>query len=320
MCLNRVKWSTEIREIVRKLLLSSPRWMFPTIRSVYYRLGSDGYIPLTKQGYKRLNMLITKMRKAGEIPWGYFEVKRGEKSYLGSHFVPPRDYVKWALKNLKECERNYRVPLWYLQKTHVEIWIEKKGLLPTFEYFVSDLDPVIRAAEGYASWEFVYASVNEIKDYVLDRTGNKVVVLYFGDLDPSGHDIGRHIKEAIEFFGVNLTFKRVALLPEQVHEWGLPLWPERMEVIEKIEKDPRQKWYFERFGRIACELDAVSSNPNALEKLRELVRKEVEKYINKDILEKREKIEKEYREKIAKAFEKNRTLLEQLEKQLLNSI
>ena len=51
-------------------------------------------------------------------------------------------------------------------------------------------------------------------------------ILYFGDYDPSGEDIPRSIGENLEKFGVyGVEIRRIALMEQQVIEWGLPPAP-----------------------------------------------------------------------------------------------
>ena len=299
--MKRIRWA-EVRQKVIELIRSSPSYRFPTVRSVYYYLGSLGIIPLTEYGYKKLDALTVEMRKNNEIPWGYFTVKRGESGYLGAKYISPENYLDFHIKRLKECWENYEIPIWYQQPVHVEVWIEKKGLLPTIEHWLRELDVKVRSGEGYAAWEFVWQSCEDIKSYLEDRTGDEVWIYYLGDLDPSGIDITRHVKEAVEFFKINLKFERLALNPEQVKKYNLPLWPERMEVIEKLEKDPRRKWYFQKYGRIACELDAFVAL--APEHLQQIVVEAVKRHLNPEIKEGRDELNEKAKQKLKEKLEK----------------
>lgn len=56
--------------------------------------------------------------------------------------------------------------------------------------------------------------------------GKQPIILYFGDYDPSGEDIPRSIGENLEKFGVyGVEIRRIALMEQQVIEWGLPPAP-----------------------------------------------------------------------------------------------
>lgn len=298
-----INWKI-VRERIKELVLTNPRWRFPTVRSLFYHLGDvEKIIPLTEYGYKKVDEIAVDLRKKGEIPFEYFEVRRGRSSYLGERALDPEYLIEDAFDEIMNLPDKYSLPFWYAQPCHVEVWIEKIGLLPTFEEILRDYDVKVRAGEGYASWEWVYASVKDIKRYLKERSGDKVVVLYFGDLDPSGVDIGRHVRDAVKFFGINLEFKRVALFPEQVKKYNLPLWPEKMETIDKIMRDPRRKKYFEKYGRIACELDSFVSK--AFDALRDLTIKEVEAYISHKHIEERKKLEKAIKDKLRMAIDKD---------------
>jgi hypothetical protein len=84
---------------------------------------------------------------------------------------------------------------------------------------------------------------------VLD-SGAEVEVLYLGDHDPSGLDIERFTKEAMEHFGVEFDLRRVALTYEQVQAYGLLPNPTK-------KADPRAKEYVSRYGDECWELDAL---------------------------------------------------------------
>ena len=245
-----------------------------TIRTIYYRLGDDlKVIPLTEYGYKKIDELIVDMRKKGEIPWGFFSVERG-KSIECPSFEEAEEYAENAIDYLRRAHEFYALPKWFGQNVLVEVWIEKEGQLPLLDAWLGDLGVTLRAPKGYMTWEFAYDSVRRIKKRLeRERDGRKVVIIYLGDMDPSGTDIDHCIQEAMEFFDVDLEFRRLALHPEQIREFSLPMWPERMDVIEKLERDPRRRRYFERFGRVACEIDSFVSR--APKELRTMIRAEV---------------------------------------------
>jgi len=305
----RIDWKDFIRKNVKELLDRSPRYRFPTIRSVYYYLGSVGLIPLTEYGYKKLDSLLVDMRINGEVPWGYFTVVRGVSGRLGRKFISPEAHLQRHILWLKECDTWYEVPFWYKQPLHLELWVEKKGLLPTLEYWLREYDVKVRSGEGYSPWEFVYISVEDILTYLEDRTTEKVLVLYLGDLDPSGVDIDRHVQEATRFFGINLTFKRLALLPEQVKQYNLPPWPEKMKVIEKLRKDPRRKWYFWKYGEIATELDAwFGLNPDSL---RKLILEYIDQHIDLEAKKQRDQLNQQLKQQLKEKLAKLKIVFEE---------
>jgi hypothetical protein len=73
-----ISWKNLDKDILEAIEnLGAKGFKEPTVRAVYYVLGSLGKIPLTEGGYKRLDAKIVEMRRSGRIPWGFFAVKRG---------------------------------------------------------------------------------------------------------------------------------------------------------------------------------------------------------------------------------------------------
>lgn len=319
MSQKKYDWKGVIAKKIKEIVLTNPRWRFPTVRSIFYYLADTlQLIPLTEYGYKKVDEIAVELRLKGEIPFGYFDVKRGAESYTGRIAVTPQDCVSSCFRRLLKLPEEYFLPYWWGQPYHVEVWIEKIGLLPTFEKILEDFDVKIRAGEGYASWEWVYSSVESIRRFLNDRLTKKVVVLYFGDLDPSGVDIDKHVKNAIEFFNVDLEFKRVALFPWQVKKYNLPLFPKRMEVIDKMMRDPRKKKYFQKYGRIACELDSFVAK--AFDELRKIVIEEVSKYFDKKRLKEKIRVENEIKEILKETLNSKKGKIDALKTEIIKDL
>lgn len=252
----KIDWNGEIHDRILKAIKERGKGGFATVRSVYYYLGSLDYIPMTEQGYKQLDALVVKMRKNDEIPWGYFPVVRGTNGRSSSRYWEPDEFFNVYKKDFLKADSYYSTPLWYKQPNLVEIWVEKKGLLPKVESYVRDLDIQVRAVEGYPPWEFVKSNTEEIDDMLVDRDDGSILIYYLGDLDPSGLDIDRQIRDAFEHFNMDITFERIGLLPDQVSKYKLPPIPNNEEVIAKIHRDARYAGYVREYGEHFTELDA----------------------------------------------------------------
>jgi len=88
------------------------------------------------------------------------------------------------------------------------------------------------------------------------------VVLYFGDLDPSGVQMFEAAQQTLEdeLHVTGIDFIRVGLNPGQVAAHNLPNNPDALKW-----SDVRAKSYVKRFGEIAVELDAL--HPAVLESM-----------------------------------------------------
>jgi hypothetical protein len=107
--------------------------------------------------------------------------------------------------------------------------------------------------------------------------GQEPVVLYFGDLDPSGVQMLEATVETLEdeldLYGVE--FKRVGLNPEHIRLYNLPSDPDAAKVT-----DPRYKQYAAKYGSVAVELDAV--HPAQLQKM---IKETIESELDMDLFE-----------------------------------
>lgn len=110
------------------------------------------------------------------------------------------------------------------------------------------------------------------------------VLLYLGDLDPSGEDMVRDIKERLEMFGVHdLDIRKLALTPAQVRQYNPPPNPAKV-------TDPRAAEYIRQHGTRSWEVDALPPNI-----LAQIIRAELATVCDvkaMEVVKKREEVEK----------------------------
>lgn len=299
----KIDWQALRPEILRAISeLDERGFVEPTIRAVYYVL-SDTYrlIPGTPYGYKKLDEQVVLLRRSGDIPWGFFAVKRGRSVTASSFMTPERSAEIWV-NALKRQHRRFSIPRWHHQDSLVEVWVEKDGLLGVTQSWLADLDVTVRAPQGYGAWEFVHEAMRDIEDrFSRMESASQVVILYLGDLDPSGKDIPRFLdEEAINEFagdlGGDLVFENVGLDPDQVEEYGLPNSPGSQDTMDKILRDPRYRWYVEEWGEVFCELDSFYALQT--ESARQIVRDAVQAYFDPELHEETLTMERAARETV----------------------
>lgn len=134
----------------------------------------------------------------------------------------PEDAVASAL-------RNYRRDIWGNWTAHKEIWTEKDAMVAILLSVANPLGVKVFSTRGYAS---IGSMANLAAPNIADYLGQEkdVYIYYFGDHDPSGKDIDRAAKSAIETHlknseKVNFHFNRVAILPEDIEIYNLPTRP-----------------------------------------------------------------------------------------------
>jgi hypothetical protein len=130
-----------------------------------------------------------------------------------------------------------------------------------------DYGVTFRVMHGHASATALHEAAEESQE-----SPSAITVLYCGDWDPSGlHMSEVDIPERLDRYDSIIDLTRVALIAEDV-SLLLPSFP----ASDKT-KDPRYRWFLERYGQTCWELDAL--NPVLL---RERVQAAIEQYIDWD--------------------------------------
>jgi hypothetical protein len=219
----------------------------------------------TEAAYKRIVVrLLTRMRLTGEIPYGWIT-----------------DNTRWMRKPrtyssipdmLERTAEFYRRALWDSAPVYVEIWLEKEALSGVLYDVTEVYDVPLMVTRGYPSLTYLYeASV------ILNGMAKPVYLYYFGDYDPSGVDISRHIEERLRSFAPNaeIHFIRVAVNQDQIAEMNLPTRPTKP-------TDSRSK----KFADESVEVDAI--DPHIL---RAMVQEVIRRHVDPDELSRLESIE-----------------------------
>jgi hypothetical protein len=307
----RRKWSwTEQNmrrsETVREVLDELKRYQPLTVRQVFYRLLARGYFLLScwtkrkgimlSKPYTALCTLLKWMRIDDHISWNtledrtrYISDKRG--------FEDIWDFIdqekKWVLNGYERC-------LIQGQDKYVEVWVEKDALGRVFIDITDKYCIRTVVNRGFQSVTFTADFYRRATQAM--KHGQEVVVLYFGDLDPSGVSMFEAaIKTITDELGLTgIEYKRVALTPKQVIKYDLPTDPTAAKP-----SDTRYKKYAQKYGTLAVELDALHP-----EKLRQIAKDAIESEIDMELYETQKELEmedleiiKSFREKIVQVFD-----------------
>ncbi len=217
-----------------------------SLRYYYYRLLSKKKI-WTKTAANYLSKITMQAREDGVIPWdAILDENRPTLGNVPKYYVN----VQTDIDNLKDDHLTYTIPRWHFQTNHVEVWLEKMALGRIFENTLEGLEVNIPVHRGYSSGGFLNKNQKNLK--AIMRQGKKIIILYFGDWNPSGENIEHAMKERLHKFGLSestIDFHRIAVTPEQIHQYNLPTLP-----VKKT--DTRAKKFIEKYGDKACELDA----------------------------------------------------------------
>lgn len=161
-----------------------------TLRQLYYQLVAGDVIPNDDVVYKKLSGVLGDLRYCGLIDWDAIE-DRGRVPYLPywAQSVPDA---------LNDIARSFRLDRQKGQPKNVEIWTEKDAVSGILRRVTVQYHIRLVVNKGYSSDSAMYSAYQRFFEAI--NAGQKVVILYFGDHDPSGLDMVRDIRQRILFF------------------------------------------------------------------------------------------------------------------------
>lgn len=178
-------------------------------------------------------------RDHGIIPWEWIVDETREAESIPT-WASPDERIASAI-------RNYRRDYWESQPLDVEVWSEKGTVRGVLRPILDRFGLTFRVLHGFGDKGTMHAtaerSIQSLKP---------CVVLYVGDWDPSG----LYMSEAdapgrIAKYGGRVHFERIALTAPDLPD--LPSFDAATKG-----KDPRYRWFVERYGHQCWELDAMS--------------------------------------------------------------
>lgn len=230
-----------------------------TVRQVYYQLVSRQLIDNNRSQYQGISNLLVDMRRDGKIDWSWIEDRlRKPRTPLMFNDIQHRmsTAINW-----------YRSNPWKTQPQYVEAWLEKDALSGIFEDALDYYGITLNVGRGYDGWDSIH---NAAQRYL--QIDKPITILYFGDLDPSGEDMARSLKERLATFYIYPDIIKCALTFDDVQRYDLP--PDFAKST-----DTRAPKFIEKFGDISVELDALQ-----IDVLKNRIVEEVEKLVDLDAL------------------------------------
>ena len=135
-------------------------------------------------------------------------------------------------------------------------------MINTFYPTTNKYDVHLNVSGGWNSTSNIWNTVRRL--YERSNKGKKkIVILYFGDLDPSGSDMTRDVEDRLNEFGLNVEIKRILINIDDIERYRLvKRFDVRVKkgekVYNKIEADPRAKRFYDKFGELfQVEVEAI---------------------------------------------------------------
>lgn len=213
-----------------------------SVRAVCYQLFIKALLAdMGKSCTSGVSKQLVYARENGIIPWSWIVDETREAERVPQWDDPER----FALV----VQRSYRRDRWAQQPQRIEVWSEKGTVRGTLAPVLDKYGITFRVMHGYSSATVVNQVAEETRD-----SENPLLVLYAGDWDCSGlHMSEKDLPKRLSRYGGSVEIQRVALNQDDVANRDLPSF----DAITK-RKDPRYKWFVNRYGSKCWELDALS--------------------------------------------------------------
>ena len=180
-----------------------------TVRQVYYQLVANQVIRNNRSQYQAVSKVLVRARRWGGIPWHWIE----------DRLRRPRTVPCWQdlAAFSVTVENAYSRDVWSAQPMYLEVWLEKDALSGIFEDTLAPYGITLNVGRGYDGWDSIH---NAALRY--GASGKPVTVLYFGDLDPSGEDMVRSLRQRLVELDCRPMIIKCALTLEDVVLYSLP--------------------------------------------------------------------------------------------------
>jgi hypothetical protein len=208
-----------------------------TNRGIMYILESQKV--LKKSDYGGLTDHLIDWRKDGRINWNEIADGSGRGVFNDfNDYQEPYSWITGYIDYLKKGGDAYRSLIegrwrWHGQPYYVEHWSEKHAVVGTIAAHIEDTYVRVAFNRGNPGWGYMHDNCERLERelWYTDlntnelRTRKGIYVFYMGDDDKYGRDMDRQIKEQLDHFGLSryVHFERIAVIPSQVQEYGLPV-------------------------------------------------------------------------------------------------
>jgi hypothetical protein len=261
----------------------------PTVRAMFYSLVVLRVLPNTQKIYRAYDNQLSRWREKGTIPIDSFDDDiRNVIQDFDDEYLTVEEHIDIGLNYLRNTQNDYAIPRWHKQPYYVEVWLEKNAAKKPFRSIVRDRHVRVVPNSGHSSIAYFSDNVNRLK--AKQAEGKKIVILYFGDVDPSGEVMDKVYKRKFIGYGLyNVEFIRLAITEKQMKRFNLLHDPDPKTLI-KLKNDPNKKAFKLKYGLksddelFAVELEAMLT-PGVRNYLKRLVLRNIDRYFDQDTYE-----------------------------------
>ncbi|HEX7256801.1 MAG TPA: hypothetical protein VF242_01965 [Nitrososphaeraceae archaeon] len=281
-----INWKKDVIPIIKeRLALLNNYGIIPTLKTIFYSLVFLNVIPNSHNYYKYLSKYTKQARISGELPIDCFadqNFPRISKSL--NEFGNAKEYVQKIVNYLEGISATSSIQEYQFNNKEnksyndIEIWVEKNTLSFTFHNLLKNHDINIVSNKGIDTPKFINKNLNRLKQSMKDN--KKVYVRYFGNFDLFSDNIDTTIKNNIQAFNLNIDFKKIAIIEDQMRKFHLPENP-NPEIIRKLDKNLRKDFFISKYGRL-FQIELESLQAYAPERFKNIIIESLNNISNKD--------------------------------------
>jgi hypothetical protein len=239
-----------------------------TLRQLYYQFVGQVVIGNENSAYRKLSRLLTDGRMASYVDW----------DAIGDRLRQPRlpYWMEGVPEANQDTAKQYRINRMDGQPNYIEVWVEKDALSGVWYKITSEYYIRLMVNRGFSSCTAMYDAYRRFLEHT--DMGQRCIILYIGDHDPSGMFMCEDVQARLHEFGLNdIEMRRTALNIDQVQKYNLPENNLKSDDNGKL-KDPRGNAYMKKYGNRSWEVDAL--DPLVLD---HIVKDEIESVIDKSL-------------------------------------
>ena len=249
---------------------------------------------ITKSQFDMVQKLINKCRKIGLLPIDFVaEDKNRSFSFVepltSENYEKPKDWIYGWFDFYQDLhERKDDIAFWESQDYYIQILVEKVDVFNLFAPIMEKYHIPLANGKG---WPDLNSRANLSNRYLeAEEIGLKGVLLYFGDFDPVGNQIGGayrkmldDIKLGTHYDPKNLIINHFGLSYEFIQDNNL-IWIDNLESGSGKKPDkskPMIRDYIAKYGERKVEANIIIV-PGIREKIEVLLEETIQKYIGSD--------------------------------------
>lgn len=206
---------------IRRVLMDYSTYLPLTVRQVFYRLVATTGYGKTEREYKNLCEKINRGKRAGMLNWDDFRddgiTATNPPGYESQQSI--EDTVEWLLR------QGINKQVW--QPVQQIVLCEAAGMVPQLKRVSDDFGVAVMSSSGFDSSTGRYQLAEKVVAHC--HNGKEVIVQHIGDFDPSGVHVYQSLCDDVSEFvadmGGDVTFRRVAITPDQIALHQLPEAP-----------------------------------------------------------------------------------------------